>query len=394
MSERLTHCPACDGPDLELITAQRAIPVNSCVLLGSRDEAAEFPRGDMAFTICRGCGFCFNADHDAALSEYSARYEETQGHSPRFVEYARGLAARWVERYDLTGGHVVEIGCGSMGEFLQMMIDAGVGKGTGLDPVLNVERITHESPERFDWIVDSYDERYSNLRPDAIVCRHTLEHISAVRQFMEMLRRSIGDRTDTVLLFEMPDVRRVLEEVAFWDVYYEHCSYFSLGSLARLFRLTGFEVMNIELDYEDQYLLVEARPSTAPPMAQRPEEDDVEALVAAVGAYRSGLVAMVDRWGTELSELTAMGGRSVIWGAGSKGVSFFTNLEANDIAYAVDINPAKHGFYMAGTGQQIVAPEFLVDYDPDLVVLMNPVYVDEVQADLDRLGVKARLIAV
>ena len=78
MSERLTYCPACDGPDLELITAQRAIPVNSCVLLGSRDEAAEFPRGDMAFTICRGCGFCFNADHDAALSEYSARYEETQ----------------------------------------------------------------------------------------------------------------------------------------------------------------------------------------------------------------------------------------------------------------------------------------------------------------------------
>ena len=44
-----------------------------------------------------------------------------------------------------------------------------------------------------------------------------------------MVRRAIGDRLDTVVLFELPDVERVLREVAFWDVYYEHCSYFTLG---------------------------------------------------------------------------------------------------------------------------------------------------------------------
>jgi len=41
-----------------------------------------------------------------------------------------------------------------------------------------------------------------------------------------------GPPADALVLFEIPDVRRVLEEGAFWDIYYEHCSYFTLGSLA------------------------------------------------------------------------------------------------------------------------------------------------------------------
>jgi hypothetical protein len=75
-----------------------------------------------------------------------------------------------------------------------------------------------------------------------------------------MIRRSLDCRPDTVVLFELPDVLRALRECAFWDVYDEHCSYFTPGSLARLFRASGFEVLVVELDYDDQYILVEAVP--------------------------------------------------------------------------------------------------------------------------------------
>jgi hypothetical protein len=37
----------------------------------------------------------------------------------------------------------------------------------------------------------------------------------------------IGERDDTAVFFETPDAKRVLAEGAFWDIYYEHCSYFS-----------------------------------------------------------------------------------------------------------------------------------------------------------------------
>jgi hypothetical protein len=82
-----------------------------------------------------------------------------------------------------------------------------------------------------------------------------------------------------------------------------------------------------------------------------------------------------------------------VWG--SKGVAFLATLNIQDeIEYAVDINPYKQGTYIAGTGQEIVAPKFLRGYRPDVVIVMNPIYCNEIQQDLDRMGVTAELVPV
>jgi hypothetical protein len=277
------------------------------------------------------------------------------------------------------------------------MCEEGAGQGIGIDPGVRPERVETSAADRLTWVQDHYSDRYSFLAVDAIVCRHTLEHIQPVADFMRTIRASIGNRLDTVVLFELPDVKRVLEEVAFWDVYYEHCSYFTAGSLARLFRATGFEILDLRLGYDDQYLLVEAVPAhpSGPNGDPLPVEEPVEELETLVEGFAAGYRDVVDRWREELDALRSSGGRSVIWGAGSKGVAFLSAMgDGQAIEYAVDINPYKHGMYMAGTGQQIVAPTFLKEYEPDLVVLMNPVYVHEVAGSLRELDLAPRLVAV
>lgn len=384
-------CPACNSTNTTAFHREESIPTNSCLLLADRREAEDYPRGDMELHFCGDCGFIYNSHFEVALSEYSARYEETQGFSARFNEFARDLAKRWVDQYSLGGRTVLEIGCGK-GEFLEMMCEAGVGRGIGIDPSAHPERRQSEAASRIRWITDFYSESYSQLKADAVVCRHTLEHIAPVGDFMAMVRRSIGERTDTIVLFELPDVRRVLEEVAFWDVYYEHCSYFSAGSLARLFRATGFDVLDVSLDYDDQYLLIEARPAVQPVATGTPLaiEDDMEALASAVDGFSGSYDKKLDEWREQVGHAR----RAVIWGAGSKGVAYLTALAGDGIDYAVDINPHKQGMYMAGTGQEIVAPEFLADYKPDLVIAMNPVYVEEIRSELERVGVTPKVQAV
>jgi hypothetical protein len=66
----------------------------------------------------------------------------------------------------------------------------------------------------------------------------------------------------------------------------------------------------------------------------------------------------------------------------------------DDIEYVVDINPRKQGMYLAGTGQQIVAPEFLRSYSPDLVIIMNSIYRDEISAQLREMGSSPEVIAL
>jgi hypothetical protein len=50
--------------------------------------------------------------------------------------------------------------------------------------------------------------------------------------------------------------------------------------------------------------------------------------------------------------------------------------------------------YLAGSGHKIVPPAFLKEYRPDLVIVMNPIYNDEIRAELDRLDVSAEILSV
>lgn len=397
MNSKAGQCPACGSLNSSVFHEQSAIPTNSCLLVDTERDALEFPRGDLALALCTDCGFMFNSAFDVSKAEYSGRYEETQGFSPRFVEFASDLAKRWVRDHRLSDKTVLEIGCGK-GEFLVLMAEAGVGRGIGIDPGVDVSRLDGPGAADCEWIPAFFDDeliadRGADLTADAIVCRHTLEHIQPVGDFLGSIRRFIGDHLNTVVLFELPDTQRVLDEVAFWDVYYEHCSYFTQGSLARLFEAQGFEVVDLRFAYDSQYLLLEAKP-VAPGQAIRGRPtDDIDRIRAGVERFRDGYESVIASWRSKLEFVKGSGGKAVIWGAGSKGVAFLSAL-GGLIDAAVDINPNKHGKYMAGTGHLIVSPAQLAEMEPTVVIAMNPVYLQEIRGDLDDRGISAELVAL
>ena len=81
--------------------------------------------------------------------------------------------------------------------------------------------------ERVTFVKDFYSEKYSAYKADFVCCKMTLEHIHQTGEFIGTVRRSIGDVSDTVVFFQIPEVTRILRDCAFEDIYYEHCSYFS-----------------------------------------------------------------------------------------------------------------------------------------------------------------------
>lgn len=391
---RSSACTACGSGNLTSIYEVRDIPVHSVLLMDSEREARDFPRGDLELVFCEECGFVQNLLFDPTPQSYSQQYEETQHFSPTFDRFARSLAQQLIDKHDLHGKRILEIGCGK-GEFLVLMCELGDNSGIGLDPSYRPERTTSPAAERIEFINDFYDERYTHLEADVVICRHTLEHIQPVRQFMETVRRTIGDRENTLVFFELPAVERVLTEGAFWDVYYEHASYFSLGSLARLFRETGFEVTSLETVYDGQYLLIEAWPAASATEARLPQEDDLEFLRGAAREFASVGPARVAYWRGLLDDARRAGERVAVWGSGSKAVAFLTTIGVGDeVGALVDINPHKQGKFMPATGHLVSGPAHLREFRPDLVIVMNPVYVEEIRANLAAMGLTPRLLAV
>lgn len=162
-------------------------------------------------------------------------------------------------------------------------------------------------------------------------------------------------------------------------------------------RRTGFELLGVRPAYDGQYLLVEALPSDTPaPGAPLAIEDDLDRVAAAADHFAAGYEPLVESWRRRVVDVTRHGGTAVIWGSGSKGVAFLAALgdHADAIEAAVDVNPFKHGRFMAGTGHEIISPKSLVDVRPDLVIAMNATYLPEIRADLASLGVDCTLVAL
>jgi hypothetical protein len=388
-------CPVCAGAETTELVHLGSIPTNNAIICDDAPSARAWPVGSLRLTQCCTCGFIFNADFDSRLVEYSGRIEETQAYSPHFVRYARSLAGEWVERYDLRRRTVLEVGCGKA-EFLSMMCDIGDNKGIGYDPAVHQDRVDGESAARLTLLPEMFGDEHRALDADALVCRHTLEHIPFVHEFLAMLHRWAAARRESpVVLFEVPDMERVLDEVAFWDIYYEHCSYFTDHTLRVSFERAGFEVLDIRRVYDDQYLVLEARPRAhgAPEAGPPPQRvaDEVARAARFVERYRS--ITSVCR--ANLQHLVDAGNQVVLWGAGAKAVSFLTNLDVGDLVeYTVDVNPNKHGRFLVGTGHRVVAPEQLPTHSSLALIVMNPVYVPEITQTVDALGIDARITSV
>lgn len=407
-------CPSCAHAETPVFFRMPRIPVLCNVLHRSREEALAAPCAEMALACCTpslavershaartgrgGCGLIFNAAFKPELMNYTGQYENALHFSPHFQHYAETLARSLVDRYDLHRKRLVEVGCGD-GQFLAMLCRLGPNDGLGFDPAHDPSRSSEQANPgggSIRIVREYYGPEHAHHPADFVACRHVLEHIPRPVEFLRNVRATIGGGNDTVVFFEVPNALWTLEQLGIWDLIYEHVNYFTPPSLRRAFALAGFEPLRTEAVYSGQFLTIEARPA-ATPVAPVPDPDDgrISTLVREFGGqYR----AKHAHWQTLIDALRRREGtgtgRAVLWGAGSKGVTFLNVVNGADgpIRHIVDINPRKHGCFVAGSGQEIVPPEALRALKPAAVIIMNPAYRDEITRQLRSLGVAADVL--
>lgn len=388
-----SHVCTCCGGTMEVFFEQANVPVNSCILVDDRDTARSFPTGEIRLGFCSSCGFIRNLAFDPKLTEYSGRYEETQAYSPTFNKFHQDLAQRLVDGHDVRGKRVVEIGCGK-GEFLALVCELGNNEGLGYDPSYDPDRGVLGGLSQVRVEREFFDADSGKQDADVVICKMTLEHIEKCADFVGAARNALRPAGETLAFFQVPESMRILKDCAFEDIYYEHCSYFTPGSAARLFRAAGFQVDRIDVTYAGQYLTLVASNGVDGQSAEPlPIEESVAETASHVASFAARYEEQRQAWTKKVAGVS--NGPAVIWGSGSKGVSFLRTLDDSEsVAAAVDINPNRQGKFMLGTGIPIISPEELQALRPGLVVVMNSIYEEEIAASLQTLGVETELASL
>ena len=336
------------------------IPIFQNKAYKTLEAAQNAQTANVSLMLCQNCTFVFNSDFDTNVMVYDAHYQNEQAHSSYFQNYLEDILCLFIGK-NLHKKKTIEIGCGK-GYFLERLLENGF-EVTGFDPAYE-----GDNPHI---IKDHFSDKYSYLNADLIILRHTLEHVQNPLNFLHTIAAAVGCRG--MIFIEVPSFEWILQKKAFWDVFYEHCNYFSLKSLSSVFQRSEQGLL-----FNDQYMYLLSDLSH---VRERAKPNTTSQLLNFSTFQLQKQLRFYQRF---VQNHPGM----LVWGAGAKGSTFVNLMDPNReyISYVIDINPKKQNQYIAKTGHKIVPPKALNDYRGGDILVMNENYYEEIKKDVGRLN--------
>jgi hypothetical protein len=386
-------CPICGAAKTLPFFELNNVPVEEGILFASKEDAFQCPTGDIKLSYCLACGYIWNRAYVPDLVKFDERYNVSLHYSSLYQEFIRNLALRLVETYDLYGKTILEIGCGK-GEFLRTICSIGENRGIGFDPTYVDSENEERKTDQVTFIKDLYSAEYREYMGDFICCRSVLESVQNPKELVRLVRQTIAERTDTVVYFEVPNALYTFRDLVIWNIVYINCSYFTPRSLAQLFTVCDFDVLSVMPCFEDgQYLGIDAVPGNSLVKGGGGLSGFPDDMFSTLNLFAEEYQLRVVYWQEKLNDAEKYGQRLIAWGAGARAISFLKTYNiTQQIEYVVDINPFKQDKYLPVTGQRVVPPEFIVSYKPDVVIVTNPTFDEEIRRQVQEFGLTCEFL--
>jgi hypothetical protein len=352
--------------NLSLVFQQTNVPVFQNKVYPTFEMAREAEKGEVELVQSSISGFVFNNSFRPHIMNYDVHYQNEQANSEVFQKHLK-YVLQLLKGYGIQNKKVVEVGCGKA-VFFDMMLSEGIDCW-GFDPTYegNNERIKKEY----------LDESQKGIEADVIIMRHTLEHITKPFTFLHTIARANDYKG--FLFVEVPTFEWIVNKKAFWDIFYEHCNYFTEQSLGCMFddAATG----NF---FGGQYIYLWA---------------DLSKIKPTIASNLQFTKFNTSSFGQKLEDYKAIlcnSGSFAVWGAGAKGSTFLNLLdrERKAVKYVIDINPAKQNKFIAGTGHSIYSPDILMTEPVENILIMNENYSEEIKEQITKYKISVKTLSL
>ncbi len=333
------------------------LPVLQNKMYDTEADAINCPKGDIALVQDTETGLIFNSAFNQDLITYDSSYQNEQAYSEVFRQHLNDVVA--IINRHFKGKSLIEVGCGK-GYFLNYLQNHGY-KATGVDPA-------YVGTEDDDVVRSCYDSGLG-IAAEGVILRHVLEHIPNPMEFLITIAKGNGYKGS--IYIEVPCLDWIIQNRAWFDIHYEHVNYFRLSDLQRMFDT----VLESGYLFGKQYLYIVAKLVDACEPDCEPKATNKD-MVKLPKDFLDSI--------NNCANLFEQGKQHAIWGGASKGVIFalYMKRAGVKIDMVIDINPAKQGKYLAGSGLRVYSPEEALGIlkSEANVFVMNPIYLDEIMA--------------
>jgi hypothetical protein len=345
---------------------QNKVPIFQNKVYPSCEEALAAETGEVQLVQSLISGFIFNKAFAPQKMNYDVHYQNEQSNSNVFKDHLQS-ALKLLISFGINDKKLVEVGCGK-GVFFEMMLAQGMDCW-GFDPTYegNNERIKKEL----------FDETQNGMDVDVIIMRHTLEHITHPFSFLHTIANA--NNYKGYLFIEVPTFDWIVSKNSFWDIFYEHCNYFTEESLCVMFDEAASGHF-----FGGQYIYLWADLSKI--------RETIPDNVKFVSRSSLAFDRKINKYKNILNRFESF----AIWGAGAKGSTFLNLLdkERQGVEYVIDINPSKQNKFIAGTGHAIFDPSILMKRPVKNILIMNENYNEEIRRQIDYFHVTPNIISL
>jgi len=365
-----SHCRLCNYDGIEPIMELLGVPRWNHRLLQENELAGDYSINLTAYR-CPSCSF---VSVPMRLNEdYYDDYINVPSLSNQAKLFQSNQAKEFVERFNLIGCKVLEVGCGD-GFFLHSMKSVGVDC-YGIEP----SRVQRELACSLGLVVEqgilSGGRRLADAPFDAFVTRQVFEHVEDMRDFLLTIRSNL--RNGAVGLVEVPNLSKLANEARFFDFIPEHINYFTENTLSLSLELAGYEVVEISPVQDGESLRALVRWSSLP---------EYDLLAMRAESLRNDIAKF-------LASAKLQGRKVAIWGAGGKGLSMMAIAGLNQDLLLVDGDPGKVGLYTPVSHLRVSPPSELAAQGIEAVIIMAPAYEKEIAQMLrSELAFSGRII--
>lgn len=330
------------------------------------------------------CDRCFLAQLDEVVPAdeiFSSDYAYFSSYSSSWVAHAKAYQEAVTARFALgPRSKVVEVASND-GYLLQHFLKAGI-EVLGVEPSLSVASAAVQkgipTEVLFFGAATAAQLKREGHGADIIAANNVLAHVPDINDFVRGFAVLLND--DGVVTVEFPHLLNLIKQVQFDTIYHEHYSYLSLMSVERIFAAAGLRVFDVEaLPTHGGSLRIfachEGAVHRSCPGLDEVRRAEVEAglgdlatytdFTTRVRAVRAGL-------GAFLADARAQGKTVGAYGAAAKGNTLlnYCAVGPDDIAFVVDLNPAKQGRFLPGSKIPITSPDKLSVARPDYVLIL------------------------